>query len=261
LPADDGTSPGLTERQRCILDQVQLQGFATIEALAQRLEVSAQTVRRDIIQLDAAGLLQRFHGGAGLPGPVVRLGHARKETVQADAKSRIAAAVAARIPEGSAVFLDVGTTLEAVARAISRQPGLRIFTNSLLCGAAFDPRATEVFVTGGILRGADGSLVGEAVAGAIARFRFDLAVIGCSGFEADGSAMDFDLQKVAVKQAAIAHSRRALLVADRTKFSHPAIVRIAPAAAFAALVSDAAPPPGLRAALEAAGVELLVAEG
>ena len=257
----NGSLSGPTERQRRILDQVQLQGFATIEALAQELGVSAQTVRRDIIQLDAAGLLQRFHGGAGLPEPVVRLGYVRKEAVLTEAKARIGAAAAAGIADGSAVFLDVGTTVEAVARALARRRGLRVFTSSLKCGALFDPRETEVFVTGGLLRGADGSLVGEAATAALAGFRFDVAVIGCSGFEADGCAMDFDLQKVAVKQAAIAHSRRAVLVADRSKFGHPAIVRIAPAAAFAALVSDDAPPAGLGAALEAAGVELVVAGG
>src|SRR5262245_43782546 len=111
-------TPPLNPRQREILEMVEAQGFATIEALARRFAVSSQTIRRDVIRLDKAQVLQRFHGGAGLPEDRVGLGHARKQAIRASAKERIGRAAARVISAGAAVFLDVGTTVEAVAQAL-----------------------------------------------------------------------------------------------------------------------------------------------
>lgn len=252
----------LPPRQGAILAIVTDQGFATVEALAERFGVSPQTIRREIIQLDRAGLLQRFHGGAGLPGPTVRLGYARKQTLAAPAKDRIGAAAAALVPDGASVFLDVGTTVEAVARALRHKRGLRVFTSSLPAAmllAGHD--STEVFVTGGVVRGADGSLVGDSVTQAIAQLRVDVAVIGFSGVDEDGSPMDFDIQKVAVKQAVIANARSAVAVGDSLKFARQAVVRIGPPSAFARLVTDAPPPARLAERFAAGGLAVTVAAG
>ena len=97
--------------------------------------------------------------------------------------------------------------------------------------------------TGGQVRGADGSLVGSAATAMLVAMAVDIAVIGCSGFAPDGAPTDFDPQKVAVKQAALAHARKAVLVADAAKFGRHAVLRIGPPARFAALVTDGAPPP------------------
>lgn len=116
-------------RQERILALVRGRGFATIEALARELDVSAQTVRRDIIRLDEAKLLQRFHGGAGLRDSAVRMGYAEKQILAADAKASIARALADLVPDGASVLLDVGTTVEAVARALAeRRQRLKVFT-------------------------------------------------------------------------------------------------------------------------------------
>ena len=102
----------LSDRQWDVLRTVEERGFVTIEGLAEEFQVSAQTIRRDIIALDAAGYLQRFHGGAGIgrQDAAVRLGHRYKQDVALDAKQRIAEQVVKRIPDGASLFLDVGTT-------------------------------------------------------------------------------------------------------------------------------------------------------
>lgn len=250
----------LSARQREILRIAKDRGFATVEALAAQFDVSAQTIRREIIRLHDAGLLQRFHGGAGVRDNSVRLGYAQKQMVAPQGKERIGAAVAALVPEGASVFLDVGTTAEAVARALRGKHRLHVFTNSLPAATLLAGRdGIEVFVTGGIVRGADGSLVGDSVTASIARFRVDYAVIGFSGFDDDGSPMDFDIQKVAVKQAVIANARQVVAVADATKFMHSAIVRVAPPAVFSTLVTDEPPPARLRGLFADNGVRVLVA--
>jgi DeoR family glycerol-3-phosphate regulon repressor len=252
----------LNERQAALLGIVQAQGYATVEGLAERFEVSAQTVRRDIIRLDELGLLQRFHGGAGALEGTVRLGYVQKQGLAVDAKGAIGTAAAARVPAGATVFLDVGTTVEAAARALAGHERLRVFTNSLASALHLAGRpGIEVVVAGGSLRGADGSLVGEATTALLRDLRFDVALIGLSGWDEDGAPMDFDLDKIAVKRTAIARARRTLALCDGGKFERAAVARIVPPEALAALVTDRAPPPALAEPLARAGVELVVANG
>lgn len=260
LTALENGAAMINERQSKIVKRIETWGFATIEALAQEFNVSAQTIRRDIIQLDKHRVLRRFHGGAGLPRDSARLGYSQKKAVAVEGKHRIGAAVAALIMDGSAVFLDVGTTVEAVAHALAGRKNLHVFTNSLPSAAALAGcPAIKVVVTGGLLHGADGSLVGDDVTAMIGRFRFEVAVIACSGFDDNGTVMDFDIQKVGVKNAAMENARRTILVADGNKFLRTAFIRISALEDFSHVVTDTEPPTALKNALEKAGVEVIVA--
>mgnify|MGYP000898197805 CR=1 FL=1 len=245
----------LSERQQAILEQVQARGFATIEVLAEAFGVSAQTIRRDIIRLDRARLLQRFHGGAGLLREApVRLGYVQKTALAGDAKQTIARLAADLAPEGAVVYLDVGTTSEAVARRLAKRSGLFVVTNSVRIAGLFAGRSDlQVVVTGGSLRGADGSLVGAEANAAVRQFRFDLAFVGCSGLDAEAGVTDFDPDKVAVKRSAIESAAAAVLLADASKVGRAAVVRIAPLTAFGRLVTDRPLPDPLRQACTAAG--------
>lgn len=254
-----GSAASLNPRQMRILDLVRGSGYATLESLAEAFGVSTQTVRRDVIRLDEMGLLQRFHGGAGLPEDGVRLSYRQKQGLALGAKARIGAAAAALIPDGASVYLDVGTTAEAVAAALLGRRLRAVYTNSISAAAILAAGRIDTYVAGGQLRGPDGALVGAETVAALSAIAVDSAVIGCSGFAADGGAMDFDPQKVAVKQAVLEQARAALLVADASKFGRGAVVRIAPAARFGSLVTDAPPPHALAAALAEAGVAVSVA--
>lgn len=233
----------ITDRQARIVEIVSQQGFATIENLAREFGVSPQSVRRDIIRLDADGLLQRFHGGVGVCETPVRMGYAEKRTVATDAKRRIGEKAASLIPEGSVVFLDVGTTVEAVAQALGEKRQLRVFTASLAAAGILAGRpGIDLFVLGGAVRGIDGSVVGETTLSMLARFRFDYAVLGFSGIDRDGAPMDYDLEKVAVKQAAIDQSNHVLVVGDSSKFHKSAVVRFAGETKSLVFVTEAPPP-------------------
>lgn len=249
----------LTPRQRDIVHIVRDQGFATLEALAEKFDVSTQTVRRDIIDLSKQGILQRFHGGAGLPNNMVRLGHEQKNRLAAEGKQLIGEKTAKLIPNGSAIFLDVGTTAEAVARALGNHRNLRIVTNSLLSATIVSAQShSEIHVIGGTVHGNDGSLVGPDTDKAVRRFALDFAIIGCSGFDEHAAPLDHDMQKVAVKTAATRTAKKNILIADHTKLTRKAFLRINEASAFHLLVTDQAPDEAFRRSWTQAGGDILV---
>ena len=230
----------LTPRQREIVRLVAEQSYATLEGLAQRFEVSIQSIRRDVIQLDRLRLLQRFHGGAGATQNTVRLGHREKRVTAADAKARIGQAGARLVPPGASAFLDVGTTTEALARALAeREAPLRVFTNSLSVGLELAGRShVELHVFGGTARGADGSLAGAATLSALDAVSFDIAFIGCSGLDEEARVTDYDLEKIAVKRLAMRRAGASILLADASKFSRRATVAVAPLGDFAHVVTS-----------------------
>lgn len=233
-------------RQPEILQVARAEGRVTVEALAGRFGVSEQTIRRDLGGLADAGALDRVHGGAVLPSGIANLGYAERRGLNAAAKEAIGRAAAALVPEGASLFLNIGTTTEAVARALLARRGLLVVTNNLNAASilAANPDC-RIVLTGGDLRRADGGLTGPETLATVARYRPDLALLGCSGLDQSGDFLDFDNAEVAVSQAMIAAARRAYLVADATKFRRPAPVRVGGLAEMDGLVTDSAPPASL----------------
>jgi len=218
-----------TDRQNRIIALTEQQGFVTIERLADTFGVSAQTVRRDIIALSEAGRLQRFHGGAGPIGSseTLRLDHGHKTRVSVDAKMSVAHAASALVPDGSSLYLDVGTTVEYTAKQLNERMDLRVFTNSIRSALAFDPKRHDVNVLGGRMAGKDGSLVGEEIVMALTGLRIDFALIACSAIDERGRVMDFDMSKIAVKKAAMAAADASFLLATPSKFGRTALSTLA----------------------------------
>ena len=248
-------------RQIQLLQTVQQQGSVLLEPLAEQLGVTLQTVRRDVQKLADQGLLTRFHGGVRLPGSTVEnLAHRQREQLHASAKRRIAQTVAAQIPNGCSLILNIGTTTEAVAHALLAHQGLRVLTNNLNVARLLSTASqNEVIVVGGVVRGRDQGIVGEAAVDFIRQFKVDIAVIGISGIEADGTLRDFDYREVKVAQTIIGHAREVWLVADASKFNRPAMVEVAHLAQLDRLFTDAAPPVPFAALLHEAGVQLHIA--
>jgi DeoR family glycerol-3-phosphate regulon repressor len=243
-----------------ILRIVQTEGQVTVDGLAARFGVTAQTVRRDLAELDEAGKLERVHGGAILRSGTVNIGYAERAALNADAKERIARACAAEIPTGASVFLAIGTTTEALARALVAHPGLMVVTNNLTIAntLARNP-ACEVIVTGGTLRRSDGGLTGPLTEAALGQFKVDIAVIGCSALDAEGDMLDYDIHEVGVSRALIARARRAWLVADRSKLDRAAPARIASLSALEAVFTDSQLPAPLTRRCADWGVRVVVA--
>lgn len=250
----------LNPRQRQLLEAVRQHVTMSVEELAQQLAVTPQTVRRDVKQMEEAKLLARYHGGVGLPLPLENIDYSQRQALNSEAKRRIAAAVAEQVPNGCSLLINIGTTTEEVARALSRHQGLHVVTNNLNVAATLaDNPDCEVIVAGGVVRGRDRGIVGEATIDFIRQFKVDIGIIGISGIDEDGSLRDFDAREVKVAQTIIEQSREVWLVADQGKFFRKALVRLAHLSQIDVLYTDAPPPPQLAGMLQQAKVKVVVA--
>lgn len=248
-------------RQLQLLHTVQEQGSVTVERLAESLGVTLQTVRRDVQKLADEGLLTRFHGGVRAPSSTVEnIAHLQRVQLNAPEKNRIARAIAGAIPNDCSLILNIGTTTEAVARALLEHTGLRVITNNLNVASILSANSqSEVIVVGGVVRGRDQGIVGEAAVDFIRQFKVDIAVIGISGIEADGTLRDYDYREVKVAQTIISHAREVWVAADTSKFNRPAMVEVGLLAQIDRLFTDAMPPAPFPALLEEAGARLVIA--
>ncbi len=250
-------------RQAGVLEAVRALGSARVETLAERFGVTLQTLRRDVKRLSDAGLLARFHGGVRLPASTTEnIAYRQRQALNDGAKRRIAQAVAAQVPEGCSLILNIGTTTEAIARALVQHRGLRVITNNLNVAAILSDNADcEVIVAGGLVRSRDRGIIGETTVEFIGQFRVDIGLIGISGIEADGTLRDFDVREVKVAQAIIRASRQVWLAADHSKFNRPAMVEVGRLAQVDRLFTDRAPPPAFSALLAEADVACTLADG
>ena len=253
----------LAPRHTLLLDVVRAHGPQTIESLAERFGVTLQTVRRDVQRLADAGLLSRFHGGVRLPGSTTEnIAYRQRQAMESEAKARIARAIAQRVPNGCSLILNIGTTIEAVAHELLHHRGLRVITNNLHVAALLSTNPDcEVIVAGGLVRGADQGIVGEATVDFMRQFRVDIGLIGISAIEADGTLRDFDYREVKVARTIIEQSREVWLAADRSKFNRPAMVELARMNEVDVLFTDAPPPAPFDTLLAQGDVECVVAGG
>ena len=259
---DDVSDLALNLRQAALLDSVRELGSVSVEALAERFGVTLQTVRRDVKLLSDAGALARFHGGVRVASSTTEnIAYRQRQALNDDAKRRIARAVAREVPNGCSLFVNIGTTVEAVARELLQHKALRVITINLNVAAILcDNPDCEVIIAGGLVRQRDRGIIGEATLEFIGQFRVDIGLVGISGIESDGTLRDFDYREVKVAQAIIRASRQVWLAADHSKFNRPAMVEVGRLDQIDALYTDSPPPRNFEALLAEAGVTCTVAE-
>ncbi len=249
---------GLTARQAEILEMARKTGRVLVDELAKRFDVTVQTIRKDLNDLCDRRVLSRIHGGAVIASGVRNLAYEARRFVAADEKRAIGRAAAELIANGSSLFINIGTTTEEVAEALAAHENMMVITNNL--NVAMNLRrleSFEVIVAGGPVRASDGAVVGPAAVDLIRQFKLDVAVVGASAIDPDGSLLDFDYQEVRVAQAIIENARRVILVADRSKLDRTAPVRIAHLEQVHAFVTDYMPSPRLRELCVAKGIRLV----
>lgn len=248
----------LSERQQQILEAAKRSGRVQVEELAQRYEVSVQTIRKDLNDLCDQRLLSRVHGGAVLSSGVENVGYDARRAIASVEKAAIGRAVADLIPDRASLFVNIGTTTEAVAQALLRHAGLMVITNNINVATAMRPYPEiEVVIAGGVVRRSDGGIVGEAAVDFIRQFRVDFAVIGASAIDSDGSLLDYDYREVRVAQAIISNARHVILASDSTKFERSAPVRIGHLGQIDTFVTDRCPLDSIRAVCNEQSVRLI----
>lgn len=249
------------QRHEQIIGLVRQNGFMPIEGLARELDVTPQTIRRDINQLCEAGLLRRYHGGATLGDTLENEPFLVQKTKQQSEKAHIADLIAAQIPDGASLFMSIGTTIEAVATAlVKHNKQLRIITNNIHVASIVSGRTDyTVIITSGVVRPVDGGVTGVATVDFINQFKADYAILSAASMEADGSLLDFDFKEVSVMQAMMHNARHRYLALDQSKAGRSALVRIGEVTEFHTIFTDQPPPESLQKKLAEAGIPCHIA--
>ncbi len=248
----------LAPRHSEIVELAKTEGRVLVDDLASRFDVTPQTIRKDLNDLCERQLLTRIHGGAVIPSSTQNMEYAQRGKIAAAEKQAIGIAAAELIPDNASLFINIGTTTEAVSQALLRHGRLMIITNNINVANRMRPYTQfEVVIAGGVVRASDGGIVGEAAVDFIRQFKVDYAVIGTSAIDPDGALLDYDFREVKVAQAIIANARQVILVADSTKFERTAPVRIGHLEQVDTFVTDQCPDDRVRKICREFDVELI----
>jgi DeoR family fructose operon transcriptional repressor len=248
------------ERQQRILTQSRAHGRVEVAALATDLDVTQETIRRDLDRLERQGLLRRVHGGA-IPSSHLDFepGLSQRDALASSEKTRIARAALSMLPKQGTVLLDAGTTTARLAAALPDDAELTVVTNALPIATALASRpALTVHLVGGRVRGRTLATVDTWAVEVLAGLNVDVAVVGTNGISAERGLTTPDLAEAGVKSAMVAAGRRVIVLADSSKVGNDQFARFAELRDVDAVITDSAIASADREALSAAGPEVVV---
>jgi DeoR/GlpR family transcriptional regulator of sugar metabolism len=247
------------ERRSLILERLSRQGRVLAADLTAELEVSPDTIRRDLRELDEAGLVRRVHGGA-LPRHGDGAPFATRARRAPEAKASIARRAAAFVRDGQVVVLDGGTTTLELARAL--RPDLRasfITTSPPIAMALAEHPGLEITVVGGVLRPNALATVGATAIEALRMVRPDVVFLGVCGLHPEIGVTTEDLEERHVKAAMIEGAAEVVALADHDKLGTAMPVVVTPLASVTHLVTDTDADEAALAPYRALGIEVLLA--
>ncbi|TIN31557.1 MAG: DeoR/GlpR transcriptional regulator [Mesorhizobium sp.] len=250
------------ERHELILSEVRRSASIRISRLATRLGVAGETIRRDLIELGDAGLLNRTYGGATISlvtsEPVI----AERSQTMVEERTRIGRGAAGLVKKGQIVMIDGGSTTYEVARNLSQlRRELTVITNSIGVASVAGANPTfRVVLCPGTYDSREASVFGEDTVEFIRRYNADIAIIGASSLSADGPS-DMISGAAAVKRAMISRTLSTALVVTNDKFGRNSLERVCGLGELSDIVTDREPQPALRTVIEAGGTELHVVGG
>lgn len=255
------------ERRRQIAALTAAEGRVSVAELAERFDVTAETIRRDLAALNDDGVVQRVHGGA-----VASQGYLTSEFPFAarfrsalDAKGAIARAAAEYFPTepGSVIFLDSGTSISALAKVMAPTPAARtwaIVTNSLPTALELADAGIEVQLLGGTVRAIAQAVVGDTALRTLALLRADVAFIGTNALSVEHGLSTADAQEAAVKAAMVTNAQRVVVLCDSTKLGNDYLVSFARLDDVDVIITDTAAAPSLVADVMDHGVDVVIAD-
>ncbi|WP_108483371.1 DeoR/GlpR family DNA-binding transcription regulator [Oceaniglobus ichthyenteri] len=240
------------KRRAALMAIVEERGYITLSEVAAALGVSAQTIRRDMTELEKLGRVKRTHGGITFTGALDQRAWHQRQRSQTVEKKVIAEQIADLVTDGATVFLDIGTTCEEVAVALLARRNLKIVTYSIRSAAIFDNREDfTVAIPGGIVRHIDGAILGAGGDDFISQFRFDYAILAVSGIDMHGTLRDDDEFEVLRVRTAMAHARQILLALTTDKIGTGGLVKLCDLGEIDVVVTnDQLPSPILSIAME-----------
>ena len=249
------------ERQHAIAHVIGARGRASVQELADELDVTKATVRRDLSGLESRGLLRRTHGGAVR---IERVSYLTPVTNRAgrfdEEKAAIAQAVIPRLPDHSTVGIDAGTTTIKLAEAIPRDRRLTVVTYSLLVATtlASHPHVRVHFLGGEVLENSRAT-IGPWALDMAERITLDAMYVSVDGIDVEFGLTTHNVHEAAVKAALMKSARRSIVVADHSKFGRAEFGRIAPIDRADEIITDARVTAAQVAELSIRGIEVRIA--
>lgn len=245
------------ERHQHILTTLRHDGRIDAAALAAVLEVSTETVRKDLIGLEARGLLQRVHGGAVPVGGHSFEPEVSTRTEYAEEKRRIAAAAVAHVPRSGSVLVDAGSTTAELAAVFPQGRDLTVFTNALTIAMTLATKdGLTVVPLGGQLRRPTSATVGAWTCRALEEINVDVAFLGTNGIDFSRGLTTPDPAEAHAKSLMVRAAATRVLLVDRSKFDRVSLVRHASLDEIDLIITDAKPSSAQLKVLRAAGVRL-----
>lgn len=249
------------ERQQQILSQTRADGRVDVATLAAQLDVTQETIRRDLDRLEGQGLVRRVHGGAILAGQLdFEPGLSQRDATASREKASIARAALALLPREGTVLLDAGTSTARLAAAIPEDSRLTVMTNSVPIASQLAARANlTVHLVGGRVRARTLAAVDTWAIETLGRLRVDVAVLGTNGLSVERGLTTADISEAGVKAAMVAAGRRVVVLADSSKYRSDQFVRFAHLREVDVVVSDSQLDHAACQAIEEAGPEVVLA--
>jgi DeoR/GlpR family transcriptional regulator of sugar metabolism len=247
------------QRRVLILEAIARQGAARVAELARGLRVSRETIRRDIMRLEADNKLSKTHGGAlalGMAEPAV----AERMQINIAGKRAIAGHAAEMVADGTSLILDCGTTALCLAEILVVRRRLTVLTNDLAVAARLAGRYdNRVYLLGGALAGDQSATFGDEARAMLAGHYADLAFVSPAVVSDHPWLMDYTREAAALHEAMIAQARATVLLVDATKFGRTAPARVAAFERAVALITDARPSAALLRALKTIAGKIVIA--
>jgi DeoR family transcriptional regulator of aga operon/DeoR family fructose operon transcriptional repressor len=250
-------SAGLNDRQKQIVNMLQRDGEVRIAELKELFSVTDMTLRRDLEKLEQSGILKRTYGGAILVTKDLAL--RERSTVHILEKERIGQAAARLVNPGESIFIDSGSTTLQIARALPESASITVVTNAIHVAAELGEKRIPTVVIGGVLLETTYGLGGTAAVDSISKLAFDKAFLGTTGLSQLHGFSNSNMLEADIKRSAISRASMSYIVMDHSKFDVNALFSFAALHEVRGIITDRQPSDDWIAAIEAAGIELILA--
>lgn len=248
-------------RLAAILQLLEERTFWPVSELADRFEVSEETIRRDARQLERSGVIQKVHGGLSATNNKIEAPYRIRLRENAEAKQRIAQTAAGLVSEGMTLLLDSGTSCHWLARSLASVRNLTILTNSVeIAHEVLGNPGHRLLLAGGQINPIHHAAFGPEAKTFCQRFAPDLTVLSMGAVDGERGFLDFDADEAAFKQSLLAQARRVIVLADHTKFAKSGFIQVASFGDVQDLVTDLPPPRDATEAASQWGTRLHIAE-
>lgn len=228
------------ERHDEIMNVLKARHYTTVGYLAKLLYVAPITIRRDLSEMEAGGLLKRCHGGASILGHQNReVPFEQREQSNASVKARLGKQAAALLHEGDVVFMDASTTVLHIIDNLSANLNITVVTNSIKALEKLREKHICCYLTGGVLLENSYALIGKLAEQTISSLYADVCLFSTQGITTDGVITDFSEAETRLRQLMIEHAKRSIYIFDSSKHGKQYLFRVCHVSEIHEIVTDA----------------------